>query len=150
MRFGCFPLTPALRAATVSLGERENLSPLGANGTRWAGHVRMGDSSAASPSPLALRVATVSLGERENRSARFRQSGASRLVAARVAVFPAHEPPVRSRRGKEADFLGRQHFPPHYFGGYEVQRCRASRWFSGNSLPEGEGEDEAPPPLLPL
>src|SRR6266568_704677 len=47
----------------------------------------------------------LSLGEREDRSARFRQSRASRVVAARVAVF---------------------------------------------ALPEGEGEDEARAPPLPL
>src|SRR5713226_7171198 len=54
---------------------------------------------------------------------------------ARVNLLPAHEPPDRSRRGNEADSLGRQLFPPHYFGGYEVQGCRARRWFSANSLP---------------
>src|SRR3989441_12401970 len=46
--------------------------------------------------------------------------------------YPAHEPPARSRRGNEADSLGRQLLPPQYFGGYEVQRCQARRWFSGN------------------
>src|SRR5713101_8386609 len=61
---------------------------------------------------------------------------------ARVNLLPAHEPPDRSRRGNEADSLGRQLFPPHYFGGYELQGCRARRWFSGSSLLEGEGEGE--------
>src|SRR6266849_8223331 len=67
---------------------------------------------------------------------------------ARVNLLPLHEPAVRSRRGNEADSLGRQLFPPHYFGGYEVQGCRARRWFSEGSLldplptPASRGEEQ--------
>ncbi len=61
MRFGCFPLTPALRAATVSLGERENLSPLGGEWNALGRSHAHGCFERCFPLTPAL-----SLGEREN------------------------------------------------------------------------------------
>src|SRR5437899_13062364 len=95
-------LTPALRAAVISPGEREDRAPLSGEsnglgragvsvlnrGAHGAGVVEFIGSSQAHWFFERCFPLTPALGERENRPLPFRQSGAPRLAAARDAVFP--------------------------------------------------------------
>ena len=48
---------------------------------------------------------------------------------------PPHEPPVRSRRGNEAESTVPQYLPPPHVGGYPVQRAKARDFVSEKSHP---------------